>query len=323
MTTITIAPKLKKLFLKKAESTFPDCRVIWLEDLDEKERLEAVSHTDLLLAAKITDELTAEEKQLLDRPKMVQTILTGADHHDFRKLPKGIPLYCNAGGWAHGIAESTLGMIICNNRCLREQTEELSRGVFNATGHNQKLLCEQTFLILGFGGIGQAVAKVLKPFGGKVYAIGRTAPASDLLNGGFAMKDLKEILPQADVLILSLPKTKETEGIINKETLSLMKEDAQIIDVARAALIDYEDILSHIKTHPLFHLSMDVWWKEFDSYPSKGYEILKYPNVTGSAHNAEKTSFALEEAVSNAFGNMRNFLDGKPVKGKVKISEYM
>lgn len=323
MTTITIAPKLKKLFLRKAESTFPDCQVVWLEDLDEKERLDAISHTDLLLAAKITDELTAGEKQLLDRPKMVQTILTGADHHDFHVLPKGIPLYCNVGGWAHGIAESALGMIICNNRCLREQTEELSRGIFNAAGHNQKLLCEQTALILGFGGIGKAIAKILRPFGGKIHAIGRTPPVSDLLDGGFAMKDLKEIIPEADILILSLPKTKETEGIIDKEILSLMKEDAQIIDVARAALINYEDILTHIRTHPLFHLSMDVWWQEFDNYPKEGYEILKYPNVTGSAHNAEKTSFALNEAVTNAFGNMRNFIDGKPVKGKVRISEYL
>lgn len=187
---------------------------------------------------------------------MVQTTRTGVDHLDFRTLPKGIRLYCNAGGWARGIAESACGMIIALNRCLREQLYDLQRGEFHILGYHQKLLSEETVLIAGFGGIGQAVAEVLHPFHCHLTAISRHLPKSPLLAKAYTMDDLEEAVKEADVLVLALPFSKETEGIISRHILSLMKEDSMVVDVARARLIDRKALLDKVKIIPV---SMWPW----------------------------------------------------------------
>lgn len=136
------------------------------------------------------------------------------------------------------------------------------------------------------------------------------------------MEELEKAVKEADVLVLALPLTKETEGIISRRILSLMKDDAMIVDVARAHLIEREALLEKVKTCPHFHVAMDVWWEENEAYPRNGDPLLAFPNVIGSAHNAEMSRTAHREALMNALENIRAFMDGKPVKGKVNREEY-
>ena len=95
-----------------------------------------------------------------------------------------------------------------------------------------------------------------------------------------------------------------------------------MVDVARAQLIDREALLDKVKNNPRFHVAMDVWWEENEAYTKGGYSLLSYPNVFGSAHNAEMSSTAHREALMNALHNIRAFMDGKPVKRKVNREEY-
>ena len=319
---IVIAPPIRKKYEKDISSLFPGASLFYLEDMDEEKRKEALEKADVVLSRNITGDIRKEELPLLAKPAMVQTTRTGVDHLDFRTLPKGIRLYCNAGGWARGIAESACGMIIALNRCLREQLYDLQRGEFHILGYHQKLLSEETVLIAGFGGIGQAVAEVLHPFHCRLTAISRHLPKSPLLAKAYTMDDLEEAVKEADVLVLALPFSKETEGIISRHILSLMKEDSMVVDVARARLIDRKALLDKVKNNPRFHVAMDVWWEENEAYPKDGDPLLAYPNVLGSAHNAEMSSTAHREALMNALRNIRAFLDGKPVKGKVHREEY-
>lgn len=141
-------------------------------------------------------------------------------------------------------------MIIALNRCLREQLQDLQQGKFHILGYHQKLLSEQTVLIAGFGGIGQAVAEVLSPFHCRLTAISRHLPKSPLLDKAYTMDQLEEAVKEADVLVLALPFTKETEGLISRHILSLMKEDSLLVDVARAQLIDRAALLDKVKTIP-------------------------------------------------------------------------
>lgn len=319
---IVIAPPIKETYEKDIRTLFPDAALFWLEELDEEKRKKALEKADVVLSRNIVGDIRKEEIPLLAKPAMVQTTRTGVDHLDFKKLPKDIHLYCNSGGWARGIAESACGMIIALNRCLREQLQDLQQGKFHILGYHQKLLSEQTVLIAGFGGIGQALAEVLSPFHCRLTAISRHLPKSPLLDKAYTMDQLEEAVKEADVLVLALPFTKETEGLISRHILSLMKEDSLLVDVARAQLIDREALLDKVKNNPRFHVAMDVWWEENEAYPKDGDPLLAYPNVIGSAHNAEMSSTAHREALMNALHNIRAFLDGKPVKGKVNRMEY-
>ncbi len=118
---IAISAPIKKDFQKEAEALFPACQISWMEEMGEEERLHAIRTADVVLTHNIVGDLTKEEQQLLGHPRMVQTTRTGVDHLSMAELPSDMKLYCNAGGWARGIAESTVGMIIALNRCLREQ----------------------------------------------------------------------------------------------------------------------------------------------------------------------------------------------------------
>lgn len=320
---IAIAAPIKKNFQKEAESLFPDCQISWMEDLGAEERLSAMRRADVVLSHNIVGDLTTEEQALLGGPRMVQTTRTGVDHLSMHALPADMQLYCNAGGWARGIAESTVGMIIALNRCLREQLIDLQQGIFHILGYHQKSLSEQTVLIAGFGGIGQAVAKALSPFGCRIETVSRHEVVSPLVYRSHFMTELAEAVRQADVLVLALPHSKETDKIIDAAILGQMKKDAMIVDVSRAGLIDHKALLERVKAYPHFHVAMDVWWGEHDQYPKDGDPILQYPNVIGSAHNAEMNAMAEQEAIRNALLNIRNFLDGKPVKGYVHKEEYL
>lgn len=319
---IAVSARIRKSMGSLVEGMLPDCTIDWLEDMNPEDRISSLTAADIVLSRNLVGDLTKEELALLDRPKMVQTTRTGVDHLDFSVLPKGMHLYCNSGGWARGIAESACGMIIALNRCLREQLLDLRAGDFHILGYHQKLLSEQTVLIAGFGGIGQAVAEVLSPFHPKLMAISRHKPQSSLLAESFTMDRWEEAVRQADVLVLAMPCTKETEGLVDGHILSLMKKDAMIVDVARAALIGHEALLQHVKENPNFHVAMDVWWQESEDWPKEGDPLLAFPNVIGSAHNAEMSSTAYKEALKNALTNIRAFMDGKPVKGKVNREEY-
>ena len=320
---IAISAPIKKDFQKEAEALFPDCQISWMEDLPEEERDSAIRTSDVVLTHNIVGDLTKEEQQLLGHPRMVQTTRTGVDHLSMAELPSDMKLYCNAGGWARGIAESTVGMIIALNRCLREQLRDLQQGEFHILGYHQKSLVEQTVLIAGFGGIGEAVARALHPFGCRLEAVSRHQPQSPLLQAAYTMKNFDHALAAADVLVLALPHSKETDRLIDARRLSLMKKDAMIVDVSRAGLIDHEALLDHVRNHPDFHVAMDVWWGEHDRYPKDGDPILRYPNVIGSAHNAEMNSRCNEEAIRNSLLNIRAFLDGRPVKGYIRKEEYL
>ena len=320
---IAISAPIKKEFQKEAEALFPDCQISWMEEMGKEERLHAIRTADVVLTHNIVGDLTHEEQQLLGHPRMVQTTRTGVDHLSMAELPSDMKLYCNAGGWARGIAESTVGMIIALNRCLREQLRDLQQGEFHILGYHQKSLAEQTALIAGFGGIGEAVARALHPFGCRLEAVSRHQPQSPLLQAAYTMKDFDHALAAADVLVLALPHSKETDRLIDARRLSLMKKDAMIVDVSRAGLIDHEALLDHVRDHPDFHVAMDVWWGEHDRYPKDGDPILRYPNVIGSAHNAEMNSRCNEEAIRNSLLNIRAFFDVRPVKGYIRKEEYL
>lgn len=91
---IAISAPIKKDFQKEAEALFPDCQLLWMEDLPEEEQLHAIRTADVVLTHNIVGDLTKEEQQLLGHPRMVQTTRTGVDHLSMAELPSDMKLYC-------------------------------------------------------------------------------------------------------------------------------------------------------------------------------------------------------------------------------------
>ena len=105
---VCIAAKIKKALAPLVENKLSGCEVIWLEELDAEARRKAILRSDIMLASLLTVELSAEEKKLLGRLEMVQTMSAGVDQIDFSTLPENVKKDQIGAKVEHGILTVTL-----------------------------------------------------------------------------------------------------------------------------------------------------------------------------------------------------------------------
>jgi phosphoglycerate dehydrogenase-like enzyme len=133
------------------------------------------------------------------------------------------------------------------------------------------------------------------------------------------------VLRICDVVVISLPLTTATKGLIGSKELALMKPDAILINVARGAILDEEALYTHAKNNPTFLVGIDTWWEE----PLRGgpfhmrYPFLELPNVLGSPHNSALVSHVVADAARQAAENVVRFLKGENMQGLVRREDYV
>ncbi|CAN4119657.1 unnamed protein product [Withania somnifera] len=165
----------------------------------------------------------------------------------------------------------------------------------------------KTVFILGFGNIGIHLAKRLRPFDVTILATKRSwdrfahdsskseAPFID--NGGYTdlidergnHADILNFASKADIVVCCLAMNNETTGIVNNDFISVMRKGAILINIARGGLLDYDAVLTHLKSGHLGGLGIDVTWTEpFDPNDP----ILKFPDVIITPHVAGVTELS-------------------------------
>lgn len=130
----------------------------------------------------------------------------------------------------------------------------------------QVILYQKTVLILGYGSIGQYIAPVLKALGMNVLGIRRTQSDSD--NGIYTLDSLHDLLPKADVLMVTIPATDETTGLLGETEFDLLPDNAIVVNVGRAGVIDQQAFYDALKSGKLHAGASDVWYH----YPSGNLE---------------------------------------------------
>ncbi len=277
---------------------------VHLPDLDSAGRAEALRNADAVLA-RTTRELHPGEITLLQNVRLLQFFTAGIDHVPLADLPPGVPVANNAGAYAEPMAEHALGMALAAAKRLLVEHAALARGEFNQFEPN-RMLAGGVCGILGFGGIGVAMAGLARGIGMKVHAINRRGRSDELTDWIGTPDQLDLLLAASDVLVICTPLTPATLGLIGALQLARMKSDAILVNVARGEIVDERALYDRLLAFPRFYACIDAWWVEPVRHGSFRMDqpFLSLPNVIGSPHNsaaavAETGVVGLQRAVAN------------------------
>lgn len=234
-------------------------------------------------------------------------------------------LFTNSAG-IHGppMAETVVGMILHFLRGLDFATEAKHEGEwrperFWREGTPVMELSSAVVGILGYGGIGREVARRVAALGARVVALRRHPPeGSDphavVLHGPGA---LERILARSDALVVCLPETDETRGILDADALARMKEGAILVNVARGRLLDDDALVDALRSGKLRGAALDA----FDREPlPQDHPFWTAPNLLLTPHVSAVTRSFWRRETDLIVENLERFLEGTPLLNVVDKS---
>ena len=286
---------------------------------DETRIVSRLSSVDVLVTLAFTREMGAAAKRL----KLVQVPGAGLDRIDRTALPAGAAL-ANVYGHEIGIAEYIVGAMLALTRSFGRIDASLRRGVWESqwgVGSSPPPpwpeLAGRTVGILGYGRIGQALARRARAFDMNVCAIRRDVSRSGAEGLSFlgGPADLDEVLRRSDYLAVTLSLNDQTRGLLGARELGLMKPSAVLVNVARAEIVDEDALYRALEERRLAGAALDVWYrypKEAGQTPPARRPFHELTNVLMTPHVSGWTEGMLEARATLIAENIQRTARGEP-----------
>ena len=301
-----------------------DAEIVSTHELEEGQRAGVLRRAEALLAWELPKEIPAGALDEAAGLRLVQLLSAGVDAVDFSALPDRLIVAANAGAYAPAMSEHVLAMVLSLAKRLPQRHAAMVAGRYEKWAPAQTLdgaVCA----ILGFGGIGVATARLMKAFGARIYAVTRSGQTTEPADFVGTLADLDHVLAAADVVVISLPLTLSTRGLIGQRELALMKPAAILVNVARGPIVDQAALYAHLRANPQFSAGIDTWWDEpAENAPFRpDYPFVDLPNVIGSPHNSSIVPGTMLSGARMAAENVRRYLRGEAVRGVVRRADYV
>lgn len=155
--------------------------------------------------------------------------------------------------------------------------------------------------IIGFGDVGIEVSKRLKAFGTNITAINRSKVDSKYIDKYVPLRELDNVLPEMDIIILTVASTPETKHLINKKQLNLIHHNAVLINVARGDLINQEELINSLDKNKFLGVALDV----FEEEPLIESSLWDYDNVHITPHNSFVSETNNDNLYNVIFNNLK------------------
>jgi phosphoglycerate dehydrogenase-like enzyme len=303
-------------------------RVFSSTGLDEASLIQLLPSIDTLLVFFWPSFLTAENLSRMSNLRLVQSILAGVNHIPFAQLGKKVVVCSNAGAYSDEVAEYAWGLLLSAAKRIVDfhNAVKTEQWTLRRTlgGKEVTILEERTLGILGYGGIGSAVAQIGKGFRMKIYAFSRKLVREKGVRSFQGDKGLLTVLAESDAVIVSLPLTELTNKIIDTEKLATMKKDAILVNIARGELVDETALYEHLKTNPDFRYATDVWWyREGKESLKTTHPFFELPNFIGTPHVSGPSGLATGKPAKFAVENVTRFLRGLKPRNIINPAEYL
>jgi len=263
--------------------------------------------------------------------KWVQLSSTGVNHLlEQPIMASDITVTTTRGIHATPMAEFVFGSLLSLGRHLDEMQRDQQAHLWKPLSYWEKKggleLRGRTLGIVGYGAIGGEIGRLAAAFGMDVLAIRRHPGQKRLVAGGMlpgtgdpteaiprsvlGPAQLRDMLPQCDVIVLTVPLTSETVGLIGAEEMAAMKPSAYLINVARGPIVDEPALQRALRAGRLGGAVLDTFQEEPLPEESPFWDL---PNVLLSPHVAPNSSFYNDRASDVFAKNLHRYLDGEPM----------
>jgi len=241
----------------------------------------------------------------------VQTALAGVEAPMFKQIVGNGARLSSSDAQAASIADFVLGSVLAHLQRYIHRTELQTARQWQPFQFRE--LGRTRWLIVGYGSIGQEVAKRVNGFGAEIVGI-RRQPHSDPWARVTTPDELSAELPNADIIVLACSLTDATRGMVNAAFLTQMKPHSILVNVGRGALIVDSDLLEALDRDHVEHAILDV----FDPEPLPETDpYWRHPKVLVTSHSSSFGDGMAERGDALFLNNLQRFLAGEPLHKEV------
>jgi phosphoglycerate dehydrogenase-like enzyme len=248
------------------------------------------------------------------RLKFIQSVSAGYDQYPLTALKQqGIRLTSARGVNRNAVSEHVMAHILTFTRHIHiardNQRRHFWRGMLANPSQREDELGGKAMLIIGLGAIGSRVARLAKAFDMRVIATKRNpATAEGPIDEVHPPNRLPELLPRADFVVLTCPLTPETENLIDRQALALMKSSAYLINVARGRCVDEPTLLEALHSGSIAGAGIDHFWDEPLPEDSPFWDM---ENVLITPHSGGETALYEEKVIDILLENLQRLWRGQ------------
>lgn len=290
------------------------CNLTIYDKTASSEVFDRIKNADAVLTNKVLFSKELIEK--LPKLKYIGVLATGYNVIDIKAASEknicvsNIPSYSS-----ESVAQLVFAFIFNHFWHIKEHSDEVLAGKWSNSEHfcyhsfPLHEISKKTIGIIGFGNIGQTVAKIALAMNMNVLYSNRS---KKIVHGLEAAKqvELHELLSSSDIVSINCPLTADTDNLINENTISKMKKNAYVINTGRGPIVDEKAMADALSKKKIAGFACDVLSIE---PPKKDNPLFVSPNCTITPHIAWQTYEARNRLMQIAFDNLKAFIAGKPI----------
>ena len=302
---------------ERARSAAPGCEVVAIEaDGSLSVAPDQVDVFLFTLDLALSPEAGRTATDLLREPglRWVQSPGAGVDHPIFRDLVRrGVTLTNASGINAEPIAQYIFTYVLHWERNVALHLARERERHWEVIVSDD--LTAKTLGIVGLGGIGAAAARVAKAFGMRVLGLRRNPTADPNVDAWYRPAELHAMLEASHYVVLSLPLTDATTGLMGAREFECMREDAVLINVARGPVVDEVALIRALESGVIKGASLDV--TEVEPLPA-GSPLWDLPNCTVTSHDAGYSPLSDARLGELFLDNLARYAEGAPLRNEIR-----
>ncbi len=291
-----------------------------LADVAEVQLVDELPDADAVVCGR----LTPEDTRGAERLRLVQATYAGAERIDVAALPPGCAL-CNVYGHEDAIGEWVLMSMLALRRHLLAYDRALRDDRWLRDLPLERELRGRTVGTLGFGHIGRRVAELARVFRMDVVAVTRS-PSRDRGTGLRWLGRLGEhdrLFEEADFVVVSLPLTAETEGLVGVSELELLGRDGYLLNVARGPVVEERALYEALRDGIIAGAALDVWWRYPERRegpaPPSTFPFGELPNVVMTPHVSGRSAGTDRHRRQFIVEQLLRLADGRPLENVIAV----